>query len=118
MGHLKLAFDCFMKGYKSISKQLNDIQLQTASEEAKCKSKRFLKLMKSADTIPYLLLLQDILSPLQKLSLALQDKHITAACAASKIELTKQGNLSRFTANTCSNNTVGHIQTIWWSQNA
>ncbi|KAG1672070.1 Zinc finger protein 862 [Nymphon striatum] len=85
VGHVLLAVDCFLKGYKAIRTQMEDCVTQTTKGESQNKARGYLRLINRKDT--YIHLMKDILTPLKTLSVILQSNQTTLADVKEKMEV-------------------------------
>ncbi|KAG1650891.1 Zinc finger protein 862 [Nymphon striatum] len=87
VGHVLLAVDCFLKGYKAIRTQMEDCVTQTTKGESQNKARGYLRLINRKDTLAYIHLMKDILTPLKTLSVILQSNQTTLADVKEKMEV-------------------------------
>ena len=79
VGHIYVALDHFIKGYKAIRLHLEQLVASKEKSTSKSKAQGFLKLMKSSDIVAMALFLQDVLFILKKVSLKFQEENSVVA---------------------------------------
>ena len=79
VGHIYVALDHFIKGYKAIRLHLEQLIASKEKSTSKSKAQGFLKLMKSSDIVAMALFLQDVLFILKKVSLKFQEENSVVA---------------------------------------
>ncbi len=80
VGHTLKAINILLHGYDVIHAQLEDTLHQSGgTADMKNKARGYLRLMTSRDVLTFVLFLRDVLLPLNKLSLILQERYSTVA---------------------------------------